>query len=352
MTKAAFPVLLLLVLSGCASFRMSVDNSGLKDVARNMVRAVDRYQGGTVADPGALALFLKDYNPLGKAGNRDLGVEVVSVPLDRWHLSTARNPVHEEKLTFPSYSPLRGGGRDDAVLYLYYKGELEGKRVILWVPGYGVSDFAFRFIRKFFQAALDRDYAVLFATIPGHLERVKPGENAGEGLLSADPKVNLETVAEAVGELKTGMDYLRSRGVASFGGWGGSMGAAFLLLLSGEEQFTHLCLMIPVLDWSTIMAKPEMKPVADRLAAAGYDSTLVKQAYDTVSPAFTASTVAPDRILLLYARQDQLTPESVTIEYAKTRSINRILGYDESHSTILLNGRMFRDYGDFLDSLP
>ena len=329
-----------------------MDNSGLKDAARNMIKAVDMYHGGTVSEPQELVLFLKDYDPLGKAGNQAPEAEVVSAPLDRWHLSTARNPVQEEKLTFPSYSPIRGGVRDDAVFYLYYQGSLVGKRVILWVPGYGVSDFAFRFIRKFFQAALDRDYAVLFATIPGHLERVKPDEKAGEGLLSADPKVNLETVAEAVGELKTGMDYLRSRGAASFGGWGGSMGAAFLLLLSKEEQFTHLTLMIPVLDWTTIMSKAEMKPVAARLAAAGYDSALVKQAYDTVSPAFTASSAAPDRILLLYARQDQLTPESVTIDYAKARSISRVLSYDESHSTILLNSHMFKDYGDFLDSLP
>ena len=47
------------------------------------------------------------------------------------------------------------------------------------------------------------------------------------------------------------------------------MGAAFLLLLAERERFDHLVLMIPVLDWNSIMDNPEMGRVTSRLRAAG-----------------------------------------------------------------------------------
>ncbi len=338
-----------LALAGCASFQTSLDTSGLKDSAKAMEGAVSYFQEGHFWGPKVLASTLDNFNPFALV-DAPPRVEVTVGNLDRWRLSEGGRDLHQEKLRFPSTSPVRMRTPDEAIFYLYYRGDLAGKKVILWVPGYGVSDFAFLFIRKIFATELDHNYAILFYTLPGHLERIHAGEKSGDGLLSADPETNLETVQTVLGELETGMNYLRGRGASSFSAWGGSMGAAFLLLLAEREHFDHLALMIPVLDWNSIMGNPAMGGLRAGLRAAGYPDSLVEKAYRAISPMDRAWKPGSTRVLIQYARRDQLTPEAITLAFAKARGIEA-LGYDESHATILLSGKMFADYRRFLDGV-
>ena len=61
--------------------------------------------------------------------------------------------------------------------------------------------------------------------------------------------------------------------------------------------------------------------------------------------------VPSDRVQLLYARHDQLTPEALTLKYATTRGIAAVHGYDHSHATMLLAGDIRRDYREFLSKM-
>ncbi len=337
------------VLSGCASLKEGFDTGGLKDSAKAMQDAVGRFSEGRFQGPEALEKELATYDPFALV-DAPPKVMVTVGPLDRWRLEDSRHNLHQERLSFPSVSPVRGGAPDEAVYYLYYRGELRGKKAILWVPGYGVSDFAFLFIRRIFAAELDDNYAILFYTLPGHLERIRVGEKSGDGLLSADPETNLEMVQTVLGELATGMTELRARGVSSFSAWGGSMGAAFLLILAERERFDHVALMIPVLDWNSIMGNVAMEGIRARLAESGYPDSLVRRAYRTISPMYRIWNPGSTRYLIQYGRYDRLTPEALTLAFAKARGIEA-LGYEESHATILLSGRMFEDYRRFLDGL-
>jgi hypothetical protein len=336
-------------LHGCSSIKEALDVNGIGESATSTLASAKRFLGDRLSGPIELAKTVDSFDPFSKleaAAAVRPGIET----LDRWKLSSEGSDFHQEKIVFPSVSPARAGAPDNAVFYLYFKGELRGKRTILWVPGYGVSDFAFTFIHTFFTIELDHGYAILFYTIPGQLERVHEGEKSGDGLLSADPAVNLATVATVLGELETGMSFLRARGVESFSAWGGSMGAAFLLLLAERERFDHLVLMIPVLDGNSIMDNPEMDRVRSRLRAEGYPDQLVERAYRAISPQYQTWNIDSHRVFIQYARYDRLTPEPLTLQFASERGI-AVKGYNESHGTILLNGEMLADYRRFLDAI-
>jgi len=179
---------------------------------------------------------------------------------------------------------------------------------------------------------------------------MEPGGKTGDGLLSADPAIDLETVATVLGELEGGLNILRARGATDFSAWGGSMGAALLLLLAERERFDSLVLMIPVIDWNAILDKPAMEAVRARLREAGYLDALVVRAFAAVSPDDRLWLPGSTKALIQYARFDRLTPESLTSDFARKYGIEAS-GYEESHATILLDEKMFADYRNFLDGL-
>ena len=189
-----------------------------------------------------------------------------------------------------------------------------------------------------------------FYTLPGHLERVKAGEKDGEALLSVDPAINLRTVTVVLSELEGGLRLMRERGVSRFAAWGGSMGAAFLLLLAEKENFEHMTLMIPVLDWNSVIGSPPMEHVREELAAEGYSKELVHRAYAAISAVDRSPCLPRTRTLIQYARFDALTPESLVLAFA-TRYGLKTEGYRESHSTILLDRSLYEGYESFLDAM-
>ena len=333
------------LLSGCAGVQIWLDNSGLEKTTRQIL------QEQLTGSPTMLRAFVDTFD-LDKATHPLLDVNLTVTPLDHWVLSTsAVGPVISEKIQFPSAFH-RGDETDTAVFYLYRTRPLQGGKVILWVPGMGVSNLAFHFIHRFFQEALDQGYAVAVYVPPFHLERRTPGKENGEGFFSADPLSNIKVILTMVQELRVIHNHFIRQGAVSLGGWGGSMGASALLLFASLQPLRHISVMIPVVDWTTVACdNTRFRQVTTRLKAAGYDSELLHQAYGLLSPVNYAVKVQPDHIQILYAREDQLTPEAVTLAYARKTGITQITGYARSHATILLTPSLYKEYGRFLKSL-
>jgi len=336
--RAVFSALLFFALGGCTSFLKSIDLSSLRDVNAELL--ADSETGS----PESLSAFLEDFDPFGvPVPDQKL---ILREPLNRWDLKDDAHPgLQQERLSFPS--PLG----DEAVFYLYYEGKLEGKKAVLWVPGYGVSDFAFRFIDRLFRDELDRGYAVLFYTLPYHVERKEKANGAGGKLFSADAVKTLKTFSGVIADLRVGLDFLRAERVASVSGWGGSVGAVFLWTLSSREEFDHLALMIPVVDWNTFLFHPELAPAVSRLLGLGFSRDLLSRAYGFFSPIGVETLTRPERIQVLYSRFDQLTPEAVTLDFVRRKGLRNVRGFDESHASILLNGGMYKEYEKFLDAM-
>ncbi|HUW69126.1 MAG TPA: hypothetical protein VMX33_02735 [bacterium] len=346
----------------CASFKKSLDTGGLSDLASQVIED-GTANGSSRAGQADLEKYLAARDSSSAAHYRLVSRE----PFDRWKPAMHGDRVVGERLRFradldasiPGPLGTRTSSMTDSYFYFFHGAAWSGQKAIVWAPGFGVSDFAFVFIRRLIEMELSRGWAVLVWVPPFHLERQNQGKRAGQGLMTLDPRDLLGSVLDSTAELANGVNWLRSQGVTRIGGWGGSFGAASLLLLARSYQFDHITLMIPLLDWTTLWQNAALAPLRQALLSAGYDEDILHRAFMTISPFWHTLLTDPHRVQILYARYDQLTPEHITLAYAdKLRAESSLAdsgpvvdGYAESHGTILLCGGMYRAYGEFLDGI-
>lgn len=349
-------VTLTVALSGCATFKKSLDTGGLSDIAKQVL-AEEPSGGPKGSGPDALAEFLAGQSPERVRGSYTL---VSREPFDRWKPAVHGGQVSGELLRFKLDSGFAAASvKTDSYFYFFRPPHWSGEKAILWAPGFGVSDLAFVLIRRLFEMELARGWAVLVWVPPFHLERQTKGKKAGDGLVTLDPRDLIGAVEASSDELANGFAWLQSQGVARIGGWGGSFGAASLMLVDERYRLDHLALMIPLVDWTTLWAHPSLSPLREALHAAGYTDGMVDAAFRTISPVWHTLQTEPGRVQILYARYDQLTPERVTQDYAAKLAQAApgagdgpdVRGYAESHATILLRPAMYRAYGEFLDRI-
>ena len=335
----------VLAITGCEAAQSGLDDWSLK---HNETQILEQFQPG---DPGQLAQFVKNFD-LTTNTQPSLGIQIQTMLLDRWRLSAPSNaPLLMEKIIFPSLIR-HSTGPDNAVFYLYRHGDDQPHDTILWVPGMGVSDTAFKLIKHFFNHELTAGYNIAFYIPPFHLDRREPGKGNGEGFFTADVQSNVQVIVETVRELRTMVQYLTSTGVGRIAGWGGSMGAATLLLTAQTVDMDFLCLMIPVVDWETVFFNTDtMGRLSQRLETAGFDEALLKQALALISPVNYGPGAPAARTLIQYARYDQLTPPQVIVDYAQKLGITNLFAYNRSHATILLTPDLYTEHDRFIEAV-
>ncbi len=329
----------------CDAIRVSMDKSGLSDVAASVL---DEWRTSSNLE---ISGYTRDLDV-----TKDVYVmppESITVSgRDNWLLDTKAVPgLIQERIGFQSCIEKPDGSFDESIFYTYRKGDWTSQKVILWIPGFGVSDFAFQFIRKFFYAELEHGYAIVFYNIPYHLERIAQGRKSGEGFISSDPVTNIKLFRSCLCEIRTIVAYIKEKGITSVSGWGGSIGAALLWYSSASFSIDHMTLMIPIVDWNTIIFGDSFAKVIERYGKEGVDEYEVRRAYENIGPMFLEPGTKKERIQILYATKDQLTPEGSTLAFARKWGITNIKSYNESHATILCNESMYADYSLFLDKI-
>ena len=123
-------------LHGCSSIKEALDVNGIGESAAAMLASAKRFQGDRLPGPIELAKTVDSFDPFVKLEAATAMYPRIET-LDRWKMSSEGSDFHQEEIVFPSISPVRAGAPDDAVFYLYYMGDLRGKKTILWVPDYG-----------------------------------------------------------------------------------------------------------------------------------------------------------------------------------------------------------------------
>ncbi len=335
-------MLLKLILSGRFNLKAELDKAGLSAITQMM------QDDFNLSKPGEFLNFMQNIRSFHPATPPDFS-QFHFEELRHWKL--AHHHLNQQKLTFPSFFRKSNDPEDRAVFYLYSKGSLKGKKMVLWIPGFTVSDFFFPFIKKWFNIALDHDYNVLFYNIPCHLERILRGKHNGEGLFTASAIGNIETIYNSLLEINSALAYFKKQGVASFSGWGCSVGGTLLLLASTYEMFDHMALTIPIVDWNTILFNPYLKKVIKANIKTGYSKGMIDFTYSLISPIHYRSLVDPARIQLLYGQYDQLSPEKTILKFARSWKIKNVHSYPDSHGSIVFNKNLFQDYSCFLDTL-
>ncbi len=327
----------IIMLSGCAYFSKKIDISSLNSINNSISKDV---KPCSQAEVSAIFSQRDGYTNFSKMKDKPLYPE----PGVRWKLK----PIDGKSIVSLRLSAQSEYFNDKIFYYFFKTKDWDGEKAILWVPGFGVNDFAFRFIRKFFYEELKRGYAVLVYVLPYHLDRLKEGKKEGEGLITGNILTNINTLHALSSELNVGYQFLRSKGVVKIGAWAGSIGASALTILATDREFDHIALMIPILDWNTMIFHPVFNNIRNNLRSSFCNDDTIRDAYSLVSPISYPLNITPDRVLIQYAFFDQLTPAEKVRTYAEKRNIKRVIGYRKSHASILLDSSVYKDYVKFL----
>ncbi|MFO7848492.1 MAG: hypothetical protein R6V67_00905 [Spirochaetia bacterium] len=353
-------IILILSLSSCTAIGKWADRSGLESMADQITEDFDP---GT---PGELEAFLSkiDIEEATRAAEEEVEVArraVRGAPPEKWLLEEKLGSdlrqrrylftgAFEELIseeTLETDSPAR-----KAVFYRYELEERPSKGTVLFLPGLGVSDFAFRFISRLFLSILEEGWDLLVYVPPFHLERAGEGEDVQYKLFTDDIEANIRYQLAMVREVRTMIKVLEEEDAGPLGAWGGSMGAATLLLASLWEEMDHAAVMIPIVDWNIVLTGDIcMEKCVPAFREAGFEDELINRAYSLISPAEYPLGLEPERVLVQAAEADQLTPPGAVEEYAEDRGIDKVQRYSGSHATILLYPGVYKDYREFLSSL-
>ncbi len=329
----AFSVLVVVLTTlGCASMQKWLDRSGIEDYAAEFDSKP------IVADHPSPPKSLEDLD----ARTRPAQVEIAVGGIPPFEVDGAK---FSEAWRFPS-SVSQDPAVATATFFVFRHGPIGERPVVIWLPGNGFGPLAYPLVGHFYDNIYDAGYDLLVWVPPFHVNRV---DGQDSGILGVNTSENIHVLLESVREIRTVMANLRRNGVHAIGGWGGSMGAAILWLVSAVEPMDHMSLMIPVLDWRTItMDPPEMSALTRKIEASGISRQELSDAYLWISPVSYATKTKPDRIQIQLGEYDQLNPEKFVRQFASDRGIEDVTGYDRSHATILLTPSLYEDYRVFL----
>jgi hypothetical protein len=337
-----------------------MDRAGLEAMAE---RVTENFNPGT---PAELEAFLSeiDIEQETRATTDEVALaheSVDGVPPEKWLLrDSIESQLRERRYRFrgpfdaliPEHVLERESPARSAVFYRYELVNEPSKGTVLYLPGLGVSDFAFRFIHRFFLSILRAGWDLAIYVPPFHLERAGEGDDMQYNLLSSNIETNIRYQMAMIKEVRTMIRVLKQDGAGPVGAWGGSMGASTLLLSSQWEELDHASMMIPIVDWNVVLAGDIcMEECVPAFREAGFDEDLVTRAYSLISPAEYPLAISAERVAIQAAQADQLTPPAVIEEFAHARGVDSVKRYRGSHATILLNSRVYRDYAKFLASL-
>ena len=340
MIKSLLCIILVLMIVSCISIQKSVDNFSIK---RNKRGILKNFNPG---DEATLKNYIESFDLEQRTEVApDIAPPRVE-PLSKWHIKS-KVSINYEKWIFKS-DFFKHKVPGDALFYVLKQTPLPGSKVILFIPGFGVSDFAFTLIKTFFKTEIEAGYNVVIYIPPYHMERQKRGKPPGSGLITASPLNNVQIMVNSVKELRTVYNYLKDEGAVSIGTWGGSMGGALAFMLQSLEIIDHLAVMIPVLDWNTFITPEEIYP---RYEEEGFSKETLKKAYSLISPVSYPLTIQPGRVQIEAALYDQLNPVRSIRNYAKNNRIKDFHTYKTGHALILLDKKIYRDYALFLERL-
>ena len=341
-----FGAFILCVAFGWRPLLRAVDGRGITDNAAQMA------QSGAHTDPQALRAALALELDAASAPAADVVAGVVLRPRSATSPHTATWQLPGLQAMELRYVTQTREGEDEAVAaYVSSRGTLGERPVELFLPGAGVSDLAFFFLKRLFRGADAAGADVVVWVPPDHLERQR-GDVAGDDLFGPDLSQNVHSQRVMVREVRTLLAALRARGVPRIGIWAGSLGASVGVLAASVDHVDHMALMIPLLDWRTLILRPpSFGPIVASLHQDGVDDALLERALLAGSPVGVQTPGLSGRGLLLYAEEDQLTPPATNLEFAERHGFIA-KGYAASHASILLVPSMYEQTtGFFRDML-
>jgi pimeloyl-ACP methyl ester carboxylesterase len=184
-----------------------------------------------------------------------------------------------------------------------------GRPVVILVHGYLMGRLALE-ERIWPLAELDaHGLDSAFTVLPFHGRRADPRRSGRPEFPGRDPRMANEGFRQAVTELRELALYLRARGHAAVGAMGMSLGGYAVALAATVEP--ALDFVVPVIPLASLadLAR-EQGDLPDAPETSALEHGLQEAAHALVSPVHRVPLVAPERMLVLGARADRITPLS------------------------------------------
>ncbi len=269
-------------------------------------------------------------------------------PMRRFRLKDSA--LIQEVITFPSAIRLDHDESNTARAYVYRRGRLGDRPVVVWVPGQYVVDLAFVPISWFTQEIVRRGADVVLLVPPYHLERTPAGFGSGDAVFATSLADHLNVFAQELSDLRRLIAWIRGQGAKTVGGFGGSVGAMLLLrTATWERSLDFLTVFIPMIRLADVLDGPAAEPMRRRLQEEGHSVDEMKRLYAALDPTHDSPRTCPARVSVLYGRYDLVAPPPATLAWAHAWGVTRLLGYDRGHALALFTRGMYGDYARLLD---
>ncbi len=256
----------------------------------------------------------------------------------------------QEVIAFPSAIRLDHAESNTARAYVYRRGRLGERPVVLWVPGQYVVDLALIPISWFTREVVRRGADVVLVVPPYHLERTPLGFSSGDAVFATSLADHLGVFAQELSDLRRLVAWLRSQGVETVGGFGGSVGAMLLLrIATWERSLDFLTVFIPMLRLADVLEGADAEPMRRRLREDGRSVDEMKRFYAALDPSLDRPQMSSARISVLYGRYDLVAKAPTTEAWARAWGVTRLHPYDRGHALALFNRQMYKDYARLLD---
>ncbi|HET9956209.1 MAG TPA: hypothetical protein VFQ61_16995, partial [Polyangiaceae bacterium] len=183
--------------------------------------------------------------------------------------------------------------------------------------------------------------------LPFHGPRAAPGRSLQPEFPSGDPRMTIEGFRQAVTDLRAFVRFLRERGHPRVGLLGMSLGGYVAALTATlEPELDFLVPIIPLASLSDFAR--EQGSLSAEPAARAREHTALDRLYRVVSPLGRPPLITGDRVLVLGARADRVTP----IEHARALSAHfqaRLLAWPGGHLLQIGRKRSFESVYALLD---
>lgn len=216
--------------------------------------------------------------------------------------------------------------------------------VIIGIHGYLGGQYGFEERAFPVRWMLRRGFDVALVVLPFHAQRSRTDRAVAPPFPGADPRYTIEGSRQAVHDIRGLIGFLLGRGAPSIGVMGMSLGGYVTSLLATLDR--RISFAVPIIPLASFADFAREQGRLGRGAEVDSQYQAYDRALRVVSPLARPSVLAPERILVLAAAHDRITPKSHA-ERLAAHFGSRLVVFPGGHLLQFGRGDAFREVGRF-----